>query len=86
MMWCPVHTTKENFANCASAEENSTRMQNVLYPYEDVRRIYSKIWPEPEVFPEGAARGKFRGLRPDFTVYPDSNPNTDNISFLTRTY
>ena len=45
--------------------------------------IYGKLWPEPEGFPESAARGKSQGLKPYFNVYPNLSPHTDIIPFLT---
>ena len=54
----------------------------ILYPYEDERRnIRSNIPLRLKEFPRAKPEGTPEGKGVYLTVYPESSPNTDSISF-----
>ena len=57
----------------------------ILFLYQDeIKDIWLNMrYVKYERFPKGAARKKYQGLSPYFTVYPNSSPYKDIIIFLT---
>ena len=71
---------KQDFQICRGCAMYFT---TVLYCICIVTRggIYNEIWPEPRGNPDGKAQGISQGLMLYFIVFPDSNHNTDILSY-----